>query len=373
VLLVDDQPIIGEAVRRMLLDEPGLEFHYCQDPTRALETAAAVRPTVILQDLVMPDIDGLTLVKFFRRAPHTADVPLIVLSTKEEAKVKAEAFSLGANDYLVKLPDRVELVARIRHHSQGYCSRLERDAALRQLTAELAEAAQYVRGVLPPPLTAPGVTIDWRFAPSTSLGGDGFGYHWLDEDRLAFFLVDVCGHGVGAALLSVSVMNVLRSRTLPDTDFGDPARVLAALGDSFPMERQGGKFFTAWYGIYERGARRLRYASGGHPPALLLTGAPPMTRPLGTGGLVVGALPDQRYTNDAVTLTEPARLYLFSDGVYEIARPDAPRWSYDELAAFLAAAPPGASPLDRLREHVRTMSGTDTLDDDFSILELQLD
>ena len=117
VLLIDDQAMIGEAVRRMLEHADDIDFHFCIDPGKAMKTAESVSPTVILQDLVMPEIDGLTLVKFFRANPATRDIPLIVLSSKEEPKVKAEAFALGANDYLVKLPDKIELVARIRHHS----------------------------------------------------------------------------------------------------------------------------------------------------------------------------------------------------------------------------------------------------------------
>src|SRR5262249_19690160 len=124
VLLVDDQPIIAEAVRRMLAGEPNVTLHYCQDPTQALQTANRVQPTVILQDLVMPEVDGLMLLKFFRANPATRDTPMIVLSSKEEPVVKAQAFALGASDYLVKLPDKVELIARIRHHSRGYISLL---------------------------------------------------------------------------------------------------------------------------------------------------------------------------------------------------------------------------------------------------------
>src|SRR5689334_4626114 len=109
VLLVDDQPMIGEAVRRMLAGEDDVEFHYCKDATRAVEQANQVEPTVILQDLVMPEIDGLSLVQMFRSNEPTRETPLIVLSTKEEPTIKAEAFGRGANDYLVKLPDRLEL------------------------------------------------------------------------------------------------------------------------------------------------------------------------------------------------------------------------------------------------------------------------
>src|SRR5437868_3453141 len=104
VLLVDDQPMVGETVRRMLADEPDVEFRFCSKPTDAIDIANEFKPTVILQVLVMPDIDGLQLVRYFRANSGTRDVPLVVLSSKEEPTVKAKAFALGANDYMVKLP-----------------------------------------------------------------------------------------------------------------------------------------------------------------------------------------------------------------------------------------------------------------------------
>lgn len=133
VLLVDDQPLIGEAVRRALQEEPGINFHYCASPLDAVALARDVQPTVILQDLVMPAVSGLDLVRQYRAEPTIKDTPIIVLSTKEEASVKSEAFRLGANDYLVKLPDRIELIARIRYHSAAYLSQMERDEAYRAL------------------------------------------------------------------------------------------------------------------------------------------------------------------------------------------------------------------------------------------------
>ena len=133
VLLVDDQLLVGEAVRRALVNEPNLAFHFCDDPTKAVESAKALKPTVILQDLIMPNVNGLELVRRYRAEPAIGLVPIIVLSTKEEASVKSDAFKAGANDYLVKLPDRVELVARIRYHSMAYVSQLQRDEAFRAL------------------------------------------------------------------------------------------------------------------------------------------------------------------------------------------------------------------------------------------------
>nr|WP_290224487.1 ATP-binding protein [Trichocoleus desertorum] len=130
VLLIDDQIIIGEAIRRMLASEPDIVFHYCNDPGQAIQLAKEIAPTVILQDLVMPNIDGLMLVRHFRSNPITLNIPLIVLSTKDEPKVKAEAFALGINDYLVKLPDKIELVARLRYHSRAYLNHQAQTAAL---------------------------------------------------------------------------------------------------------------------------------------------------------------------------------------------------------------------------------------------------
>lgn len=133
VLLIDDQAMIGEAVRRALVAEPGIEFHFCADPLQAVAVALQIKPTVILQDLVMPGVDGLSLLAEYRTVPALRDVPIIVLSTKEEPTVKSAAFAAGANDYLVKLPDAIELVARIRYHSRSYSALLQRDEAYRAL------------------------------------------------------------------------------------------------------------------------------------------------------------------------------------------------------------------------------------------------
>jgi len=133
VLLIDDQAIVAQAVRRMLKDLPDIDLHYCADPIDADNEANRIRPTVILQDLVMPSIDGLDLVQLFRANPATADTPIIVLSSEEDSEVKSRAFAAGANDYLVKLPDKNELIARIRYHSRACLNQLQRDDAFRAL------------------------------------------------------------------------------------------------------------------------------------------------------------------------------------------------------------------------------------------------
>ena len=381
VLLVDDQLLVGETVRRLLASEPDIVFHFCKDPTQALATAEAVQPTVILQDLVMPEIEGLELVRRYRAHGPTAEVPIVVLSTKEEPVTKAEAFARGANDYIVKLPDRLELLARIRHHSRGYINQLQRDEAYRALersqkalAADVESAARYVRSLLPRKLTQGAVRADWRFIPSAALGGDTFGYHMLDDHRLAFYLIDVVGHGVGAALLSVSVLNAIRSQSLPETDFGNPAQVIAALNRRFEMSQQGDKYFTAWYGVYDLTTRRLDYSGGGHPPALLVRdgdGATERVTMLKAGGPMVGAFDDVTFDVEHCDVPPQSRLYLYSDGVFEITLTDGSMWPFEAFVERLAQPPePGRPVMDRLIAEIGQLSGKDGFDDDFSIIEL---
>jgi adenylate cyclase len=148
VLLIDDQPIIAEAIRRMLANESDVEFHYCDDPTQALVIAESCHPTVILQDLVMPQMEGLLLVKFLRSQDTiTSHTPLIVLSSKEDPQIKAKAFELGANDYLVKLPNHMELIARIRYHSKAYVNFLKRQEAEALFKEEILRQSAYIEQV----------------------------------------------------------------------------------------------------------------------------------------------------------------------------------------------------------------------------------
>lgn len=131
VLLIDDQPIVAESIRRVLASEPDIQLFYCQYAQQAIPMAMEIRPTVILQDLVMPEVDGLLLIKFLRANPATSTIPVIVLSTRDESVIKAEAFATGANDYVVKIPDPIEFIARLTYHSTAYANLLKRHEAER--------------------------------------------------------------------------------------------------------------------------------------------------------------------------------------------------------------------------------------------------
>lgn len=371
VLMIDDQAMVCEAVRRMLEGEEGIEFYSLTNPAQAIAKACEIKPTVILQDLVMPDIDGLTLVRFLRGRPELKDIPLIVLSSKEEPETKKKAFELGANDYMVKLPDRLEVIARIRYHSKGYINLLQRNAAEMALRKELDQAAAYVRSLFPEKLNARGIQTDWVFISSTDLAGDSFGYHWIDDDHFAVYLLDVCGHGVGAALLSVSAINVMRAETLRAVDFRDPSAVMEGLNEAFDMDKQNQMYFTMWYGVYRPSTRELQYCSAGHPPSILVRENG--YEALSTPGMVVGGMPGLRFEKKSVEIRTKDRLYVFSDGVYEVNYADGSgMMTVEEFAkALQLPAEEGKSKVESMVSFVRRAQGQEAFEDDFSLVEIQ--
>ena len=251
-----------------------------------------------------------------------------------------------------------------------------REALIRthdRLEQELRDAERYVRAILPAPIVEP-FAVDWRYVPSTELGGDSLGYHWIDREHFALYLLDVCGHGVGSALLSVAVANTLRSGALGGTDFRLPEEVLGSLNQAYQMENQNDLYFTIWYGVYHPPTRRLRYASAGHPPPILMYGPSSErgdAKPLPSQGPALGVLPAARYRAEECELAAQSRLFLFSDGVYEISTPDGnmlPFAAFEEALARPVCD--GASELDALLRFAQEAHGDQTLEDDFTIVKL---
>lgn len=243
-----------------------------------------------------------------------------------------------------------------------------------RLQEELNEASNYVQALLPIPTTGSYFSVDWRFLPCSELGGDSFGYHWVDDDHFAIYLVDVAGHGVGAALLSVSVINQLRSQAITGTDFREPMQVLNMLNDAFPGEKQNNMFFTIWYGVYNKHSKKIVYSSGGHPPALILstsgdknTGA----RQLFTPNLAIGVLQDYQFKQEEFELTGPSRLYIFSDGVFEITKEDGQVWDLKSFSNYLLTiSNQNSSCLDQLVQHAKKLNTNPEFEDDYTIIEM---
>ena len=203
------------------------------------------------------------------------------------------------------------------------------------LNAELAGAVEYVLSLLPRPITEERVSADWSMTTSAQLGGDGLGYHWMDSERFAFYLLDVSGHGVKSALLAVSIIDTLRTCGLAHTDWNDPGAVLRSLNRVYFSQSHDHLYFTIWYGIADTGKRLMRYSGGGHPPAVIRTlGCKNPILP--ASGPPVGCFANAKYPTVEISLSFPTDLYLFSDGMFETRRQQdaAP---LDRLVDFLVA------------------------------------
>ncbi|MGB7445071.1 MAG: SpoIIE family protein phosphatase [Coleofasciculaceae cyanobacterium] len=242
------------------------------------------------------------------------------------------------------------------------------------LSSELKQAATYVRSLLPPVLTGT-INTQQQFVPSLQLGGDAFDYYWLDDQHLAIYLLDVAGHGVKSALLSVSVLNILRSQSLANTNFYQPSAVLTALNQIFQMGESGDDYFTIWYGVYNQVTHQLVYASAGHPPAILLSGNSTTNsiKKLGAMGIPIGMLPDMDFEDNCCEIPLESTLYVFSDGVYEIPQADGDIWGINSLIDLLGDyRQSNITNLDQVFHYIQNLNGQKVLDDDFSLLQVNL-
>jgi serine phosphatase RsbU (regulator of sigma subunit) len=236
-----------------------------------------------------------------------------------------------------------------------------------QLQNELAEAARYVRSLLPAPMSRP-FAADWRFLPSAALGGDALGYHWIDSEHFALYLLDVCGHGVGPSLMSVAVLHMLRSAALRGVDFRNPAEVLDSLNRTYQMRSASDLYFTLWYGVYQPATRALQYGCAGHPAALLIHSDGDSVQHLKVKGVPIGLSEAVVYECGSATIPHGSRLYLLSDGTFEVHRTDGTLLAFQELVEFLRQHPAGGSDLDAWLQYLLQLRGAPTLDDDFSIV-----
>jgi serine phosphatase RsbU (regulator of sigma subunit) len=240
-----------------------------------------------------------------------------------------------------------------------------------RLKHELAEAADYVRSLLPAPMSQP-FTIDWRFVPSTELGGDAFGYNWIDPEHFALYLLDVCGHGIGPSLLSIAVLHTLQATSLRDVAFDDPSQVLRGLNERYQMHTNHDLYFTLWYGVYQPATRRLDYGCAGHPPAVLVQTGTQSMQLLKAKGPAVGLRAGTVYPCETVIVPDNNRLYLFSDGAFEVKRPDGSMTTFDDFLQFInRPAEDGGFDLDVLLRHLLQVRGEDALEDDFSIVRFR--
>lgn len=372
IVVIDDDPAIQLVLTR-LLKKQGYDVTAAKDGQEGLALAQKLHPALIICDWMMPRMNGIEVCRRVKADAKLSTTFFILLTSLDSVEDRVKGLDAGADDFISKPIEPNELQARVRSGLRLHQLNHDLQTEKQKLTAELAEAAEYVRSLLPEPLKGP-IAIQGKYIPSTSLGGDGFDYFWLNENLLAIYLMDTAGHGLKAALPSISVMNLLRSQALPNLDYSQPSKVLSALNRTFQMTSQNDKYFTIWYGVYNRVKRQLTYASAGHPPAVLVSETPRSIQRLKTPGMPVGMFEDVVFTDRVCDIQASSTLYIFSDGIYEIPQPNDTIWGLDPFINLLKNCKNGVkSNLDQILQEVEAINAKDIFDDDVSILEIKFD
>ncbi len=390
ILIIDDDPVVRMALKNTL-QKQGYDVSIASNGVEGIVLAKQIYPALIICDWMMSGLDGLEVCRQIKANPDLTTTFFILLTARGAAPGeegdRVEGLDAGADEFVSKPIEVNEIKARVRaglrlhqlhqdlQNQKQALQVLNQDLQTQKqiLEAELSEAADYVRSLLPPPLSGT-ISTEALFLPSVQLGGDCFDYYWIDDEHLAIYLLDVSGHGVGSALLSVSVLNVLRSQSLPKTNFCQPSQVLSTLNQSFQMDNHNDKYFTIWYGVYNRTQRRLVYANAGHPPAVLLSRASEQNiavQKLDSFSCPIGFLPDDDYEDSTVEIEENSTLYIFSDGVYEIVTPSQEIWGLNAFIDVLVSyTKTNTCHLKQVMAEINSISARTKFDDDLSILKV---
>ena len=237
-------------------------------------------------------------------------------------------------------------------------------------------AADYMASIMPQGLTGR-VGVTSRYLPSRELGGDCFDYSWIDDDHLLVYLIDVSGHGLEPALLSVSVHNMIRSGSLGAQTLLAPEVLLTELNSLFQMEQQGEHYFTMWCGVYQASTRTLRYANAGSPPPFAFSSADGSTvsvNELSVASTPIGMFEDSEFTAHTYQVPPGCQILIYSDGASEITLADDHQLKPTDFKKLLArvASSPGWS-LDGLIDELHALSPSGAFEDDFSLIQLTFD
>lgn len=335
-ILVIDDDLVMQMILKNTLQGQGYNVIVAKNGNEGISLAKKHIPALVICDWMMPDVDGLEVCRQLKLEQNLSSTIFILLTSKGAVEDKVQALDSGADDFLSKPIDKTELIASVRAGLRIYQLNQDLQQQKRLLEAELTEASEYIRSLLPVTLKG-AVNILAEFIPSSQLGGDCYDFYWLDDDHLAIYLIDTSGHGVGSALLSISILNLLRSQSFGKEKFYEPSKIMTELNNTFQMSQHNGRYFTMWYGVFQRSQRKLTYANAGHPQGLLIASdlKNPQVQELPSLDMPVGFFPDIEYSSMEISVPPDSRLYIFSDGIFEVSQENGKIWGVVNFFAFL--------------------------------------
>jgi sigma-B regulation protein RsbU (phosphoserine phosphatase) len=370
VLLVDDAKVNLDILVEGLKSDHKLSL--ALNGEMALQVAARTSPDLVLLDIVMPGMDGYEVCRRLRQMPETAEVPIMFLSSLEEVQNKTRGFEAGANDYLTKPFEMLEVKARVRSllKAKAYS-----DSVKEQIASELRVAREIQMGMLPhdfaPVEAAYGVSFGAVLEPAREVGGDLYGVCAAGPERLVVFLGDVSGKGIPASMFMVRAISLAR---LLAREIAEPERILARLNDELAADNPSGMFVTFLCAVFEPKSGRLVLANAGHcRPVLLPAGKPPCwaVRNLGTA---LGFEPGLEFERTELALRNGDTLILYSDGVSEAFNPQDECYGNERLLTESGGLAGQSAPAitASLLQKVRVFAGTAPQSDDIAILALKV-
>ncbi len=386
ILLVDDNEMNRDMLSRRLARK-GFDVTVAEDGAEALQAITECDFDLVLLDIMMPGMDGLQVLEILRRDRTPLDLPVIMATAEDSSSDVVRALKLGANDYVTKPLDFSVVLARVQTHLSLKRAKEELEATNARMKKDLEAAAKVQRALMPNSLPkVQDIRFVWNFVPCDELGGDILDVFQLDEDKIGLYLLDVSGHGVPAALLSVTLNRLLAQMAKGSLQFEEagggqtesqlltPAEVAARLNTRFQMDASPGavQYFTFLYGILNTNTFIFRYVSAGHPgPIQVGIDGKSILHP--QEGFAIGWFPDSTYQESVIELKPGDRLYLYSDGILEAMNSEDELFGPERLVEALEERQNLTlqGSVEELVECGRQWSGDAGFVDDVSILALE--
>lgn len=337
ILIVEDVEVNRLIIRQMLERRGFRNISMAIDGIEALEKTVALKPDLVLLDLLLPRMDGYTYCRKIREHPEFRDLPIVVQTILSNADQRSKAFACGASDLVTKPINAYELVSRITlllekqsllKDLRSYQSRLQSDLQSAMLMQQSIVPSQ---SLLKQMELRYGISAQAVFQPSHEIGGDIWGIRMLSEGECAVYIIDFSGHGITAALNAFRMQAMLQGMV---ADMSDPSAVLHELNEKLLGLLSPGQFATMFYAIINIFEDALCYAAAGSTdPALLRPGN--SVEWLEGRGLPLGISAKAQYQNITVPFPPGDGLLIYSDALTETPNSRGQHLTVDDLLPCL--------------------------------------
>jgi sigma-B regulation protein RsbU (phosphoserine phosphatase) len=367
ILIADDTKINRTLVKRCLKGY-GYQFLEAENGQEALEKLQTHRVDLVILDLIMPVLDGFAFLEKLHTEPLHTSIPVIVNSSLEDMTSIQKALTLGSYDYFVKaLPkEHLQFILPLKVRNAIQAKRLLDDVCAKKaiLEREIQAAGRYQRFLLPKEFKAKGMEVEAFFQPYIGVGGDFFDFIPLTQDKTAFIIADVTGHGVLSAMVA-AILKPLFQQYVRDTE--SPLHTVQRLNQDFLTLTDDTHYVTAFVGVYDPHQHTLCYANAGHPPPLYLHHTTDAIEVLKATGVFLGLFEDEEWlaAEKVLSVASGDRCLLITDGVSEAQSATGTFFGTDSLPNVLRDMADGdlAQTSDHLWQHLRAFTGGQLTDD----------